>query len=215
MPEPNALESQVASLKAELEAAKAENATIKAQAEKAKTDEFASKIAALEGTVKEKELSSAQFVTDLKAAQSKISELEAAVTKANEEAKAAKDECDKMKKEQTFTKRKARLVESGFSPEDAEASLSAYEALDEVSFETVCAQWSKVKKPAEASATTEPPKAPEVTPAIVDGLKTTEAELVVPAQSESEAAEKTRAALAAWFEKDVLKRKPKTVAAKS
>ena len=142
----NLLEKQLAEVQTQLSKAKAENEAIKAQIEEAKDKEFASKIEAFEGTIQEKDASIAELEESIKSTQARVAELEDALAKSQEELTSAKEHMEEMKKKEKMQKRMAALVEAGFEQEDVEATLAAFDALDDQAFDTVVAMYGKKKE---------------------------------------------------------------------
>jgi len=218
----NLLEKQLAEVQTQLSEAKAENEAIKAQIEEAKDKEFASKIEAFEGTIQEKDASIAELEESIKSTQARVAELEDALAKSQEELTSAKEHMEEMKKKEKMQKRMAALVEAGFEQEDVEATLAAFDALDDQAFDTVVAMYGKKKektkkddeaeagmppelkeeiekkkKEKEAKAEDEEAEA-EVTPELLEDVETSEATLVE--VSEENEVESARASVASWVE---------------
>jgi hypothetical protein len=218
----NLLEKQLAEVQTQLSEAKAENEAIKAQIEEAKDKEFASKIEAFEGTIQEKDASIAELEESIKSTQARVAELEDALAKSQEELTSAKEHMEEMKKKEKMQKRMAALVEAGFEQEDVEATLAAFDALDDQAFDTVVAMYGKKKEKAkkddeaeagmppelkeaiekkkkekEAKAEDEEAEA-EVTPELLEDVETSEATLVE--VSEENEVESARASVASWVE---------------
>jgi hypothetical protein len=218
----NLLEKQLAEVQTQLSEAKAENEAIKAQIEEAKDKEFASKIEAFEGTIQEKDASIAELEESIKSTQARVAELEDALAKSQEELTSAKEHMEEMKKKEKMQKRMAALVEAGFEQEDVEATLAAFDALDDEAFDTVVAMYGKKKEKAkkddeaeagmppelkealekkkkekEAKADEEEAEA-EVTPELLEDVETSEATLVEVAEENE--VESARASVASWVE---------------
>jgi hypothetical protein len=218
----NLLEKQLAEVQTQLAEAKAENEAIKAQIEEAKDKEFASKIQAFEGTLEEKDASIAELEESIKSTQARVAELEDALAKSQEELTSAKEHMEEMKKKEKMQKRMAALVEAGFEQEDVEATLAAFDALDDEAFDTVVAMYGKKKEKAkkddeaeagmppelkeaiekkkkekEAKADEEEAEA-EVTPELLEDVETSEATLVEVAEENE--VESARASVASWVE---------------
>jgi hypothetical protein len=139
MSDTNALEKQLADVRAELASAKEENKTIKAKIEEAKDKEFASKVANLESVVAEKEQTVAEMEETIKSTQARIAELEDSLAKSNEQLTVAMKDMEGMKKKEKMQKRMASLLDAGFEQEEAETSLAAYESLADEAFESIVA----------------------------------------------------------------------------
>ena len=218
----NLLEKQLAEVQTQLSEAKAENEAIKAQIEEAKDKEFASKIEAFEGTIQEKDASISELEESIKSTQARVAELEDALAKSQEELTSAKEHMEEMKKKEKMQKRMAALVEAGFEQEDVEATLAAFDALDDEAFDTVVAMYGKKKEKAkkddeaeagmppelkealekkkkekEAKADEEEAEA-EVTPELLEDVETSEATLVEVAEENE--VESARASVASWVE---------------
>ena len=137
------LTAQVTELKAELEAAKAENEAIKAKIEEAKDKEFASQVEAFEGAAEESKATIDELNESIKSTQARVAELEDSLEASQTELAEAMKEMDKMKKKEAMMKRKASLVEAGFEDEEIEESLAAFDSLGEEAFEAVLAMMKK------------------------------------------------------------------------
>ncbi len=137
------LTTQVTELKAELEAAKAENEAIKAKIEEAKDKEFASQVEAFESAAEESKATIDQLNETIKSTQARVAELEDSLETSQTELAEAMKEMDKMKKKEAMMKRKASLVEAGFEDEEIEESLAAFDSLGEEAFEAVLAMMKK------------------------------------------------------------------------
>jgi hypothetical protein len=224
----NLLEKQLAEVKAQLTEAQAENEAIKAQIVEATTKEFASKIEAFEVTIQEKDASIAELEESIKSTQARVAELEDALAKSQEELTSAKEHMEEMKKKEKMQKRMAALVEAGFEQEDVEATLAAFDALDDEAFDLVVAMYGKKpkadkygdmnkkdkeaeagmppelkeaiekKKEKEAKADDEEEAEAEVTPELLEDVETSEATLVE--ASEENEVESARASVASWIE---------------
>jgi len=222
----NLLEKQLAEVQTQLSEAKAENEAIKAQIEEAKDKEFASKVEAFEGTIQEKDASIAELEESIKSTQARVAELEDALAKSQDELTSAKEHMEEMKKKEKMQKRMAALVEAGFEQEDVEATLAAFDALNDEAFDVIVAMYGKKpkadkygdkkekeaeagmppelkeaiekkKKEKEAKADEEEAEA-EVTPELLEDVETSEATLVEVAEENE--VESARASVASWVE---------------
>jgi hypothetical protein len=203
------VEKQLFELREQLAQAKAENEAIKAKIEEAKDKEFASKIESFKTAAEQTQATIEQLNEVIKSTQAKVAELEDALAQSNEQLAAAKMSVEEMKKKEKMQKRMAALIEAGFDQEDVEATLAAFDALDDGSFDSVVAMYGKkkasekmmedekMKKEKEAKAQ----EVTEVKPDAFDKVQTSEATLVLPEQNELES---TRASVANWFEQHVL-----------
>lgn len=209
----DSLMNQVAELKTQLETAKAENDAIKAKIEEAKDKEFASKIEAFESAAQKSSATIDELNEVIKSTQARVAELEDALNTSQMQLVEAMKNMDEMKKKEKMQKRMAALVEAGFDQEDVEATLAAFDALDDSAFDTVIAMYGKKKaqkheemespekeKKEEKMAKSEEVEE-EITSEVFDGVETSEATLVVP---ESDELETTRASVADWFSNHVL-----------
>ena len=227
------LEKQIASLKEDLSAAKAENTAMKQSVEEAKDKEFASTVEAFEAEVEAKNEAVAELEETVKSTQAKIAELEDALASSQEELVQAQEQVANMQRKEVAARRKAALVEAGISEEEAEESLASFEALDEDSFESVVALMKKkaqfppkkkkdedkeeeamMKKPKAEEAEAEEAEAEEVAEEAAEEaeaeleeafeeVESTEAALVE-AESEVDEVQSTRASIASWLESNVL-----------
>jgi len=222
------LSTQVSELKAELEAAKAENQAIKAQIEEAKDKEFASQVAAFEASAEESQATIDTLNETVKSTQARIAELEDALSTSQTELAEAMKDMEEMKKKAKMEKRKASLIEAGLEEDEVEESLANFDVLADEAFEAVVALMKKKakkmeKKEDEAEAAMPPAvkeaiekkkkekeekeaKADEVeaeiTPEAFEEVETSEATLVV--ADEVDEISQTRASVADWFSNHVL-----------
>ena len=221
------LEKQLADVQTQLAQAKAENEAIKAKVEEAKEKEFASQIEAFETAAEESKATIDELNELVKSTQARIAELEDALTQSNEQLAQAKEHMDEMKKKEKMEKRKAALVEAGFELEDVEATLSAFDALEDEAFDTVVAMYGKKekakkeneaeagmppevkeaieKKKKEKEAKAEEEAEAEITPEAFEEVETSEAALVE--ADEFDPVEATRASVADWLTNHVLSNK--------
>jgi len=139
------LTEQLAEVKAQLEAAKAENSAIKAQIEEAKDKEFASKVEAFEAAAEESKATIEQLNDAIKSTEARVAELEDALAQSNEQLAQAKEHMEEMKKKEKMEKRKAALVEAGFEAEDVDSALAAFDGLADEAFDSVVAMYGKKK----------------------------------------------------------------------
>jgi len=220
------LEKQLADVQTQLVEAKAENEAIKAKVEEAKEKEFASQIEAFETAAEESKATIDELNELVKSTQARIAELEDALTQSNEQLAQAKEHVDEMKKKEKMEKRKAALVEAGFEQEDVEATLAAFDALEDEAFDTVVAMYGKKKekkadeaeagmppelkeaiekKKKEKEAKAEEEAEAEITPEAFEEVETSEAALVE--ADEFDPVEATRASVADWLTNHVLSNK--------
>lgn len=218
----NVLEQQIADLKVEL-------ATAKEALEASQAKESEEAIATLEATVAEKEAECASLKEELKAVADKVTELEEVLATKDKDMDEKMEELRKMKKAEKARKRMASLIEAGFDEEEAEASLEAYDALEDEAFDSIVAVMKKKytvmkkeeeekamkmkkeeAKPVKAEETdevsdveAEEAAAEEATEELFDGVDSTEATLV-DSSDENEELEATRASVAEWLENNVL-----------
>tara|TARA_B100002019_G_scaffold264289_1_gene252986 strand:+ start:9431 stop:10951 length:1521 start_codon:yes stop_codon:yes gene_type:complete len=137
------LTTQVSELKAELEAAKAENQAIKAKIEEAKDKEFASKVEAFEAAADESKATIEQLNETIKSTQARVAELEDTLQSSQTELAEAMKEMDEMKKKEKSMKRKASLAEAGLEEDEVEETLASFDALDDDAFENIVAMMKK------------------------------------------------------------------------
>ena len=140
------LEQQLASLKEDLVASKAENEAIKAQIEEAKDKEFASTVEAFEADVQAKDEAIANLEETVKSTQARIAELEDALQSSQSELAEAMKDMEDMKKKEKMEKRKAALIEAGISEEEVEESLASFDALEDEAFDSIVALMKPKKK---------------------------------------------------------------------
>ena len=221
------LTEQLAEVKAQLEAAKAENQAIKAQIEEAKDKEFASKIQAYEVAAEESKATIEQLGETIKSTEARVAELEDALAQSTEQLAQAKEYMEEMKKKEKMEKRKAALVEAGFEAEDVDAALAAFDGLADEAFDSVVAMYGKKPKANKKEDEAEAGMPPEVKEAIEKKKKEkeakadeAEAELSEDAFEDVETSEATmvepeavdeldqaRASVADWFSNHVLTNK--------
>ena len=219
------LEQQIASLKEDLSASKAENTAMKQSVEEAKDKEFASTVEAFEADVEAKNEAAAELEETIKSTQARIAELEDALAQSQEDLASSQAKVDEMHEKEVASRRKAALVEAGFENEEAEESLELYAALSDEAFDAIVAKWWDKKKKddkkdekedkeeasvevleevteeaneTEAAAETEA----ELEEAFEE-VESTEAALVEP-DPEMDEVESTRANIASWLESNVL-----------
>ena len=223
------LTNQVAELKTQLEAAKAENEAIKAKIEEAKDKELASTVEAFQTQAEESQATIDELNETIKSTQARVAELEDQLNTSTTELAEAMKEVALMKKKEAMMKRKASLEEAGFEAEEIEESLATFESLEDEAFEAVVALMKKKakkdakdedaeagmppemkeaiekkKKEKEAKAEEEA-EAEEVTEEVFEDLESSEATLVE--SEEVDEIEQTRASIADWFETNVLNTK--------
>ena len=223
------LTNQVAELKTQLEAAKAENEAIKAKIEEAKDKELASTVEAFQTQAEESQATIDELNETIKSTQARVAELEDQLNTSTTELAEAMKEVALMKKKEAMMKRKASLEEAGFEAEESEESLATFESLEDEAFEAVVALMKKKakkdakdedaeagmppemkeaiekkKKEKEAKAEEEA-EAEEVTEEVFEDLESSEATLVE--SEEVDEIEQTRASIADWFETNVLNTK--------
>ena len=222
------LNTQVSELKAELEAAKAENQAIKAQIEEAKDKEFASQVTAFEASAEESQATIDTLNETVKSTQARIAELEDALNTSQTELAEAMKNMEEMKKKAKMEKRKASLIEAGLEEDEVADSLANFDVLADEAFEAVVALMKKkAKKDEKKEDETEAGMPPamkeaiekkkkeqeekdakadeaeaEITPEAFEEVETSEATLVV--ADEVDEISQTRASVADWFSNHVL-----------
>jgi hypothetical protein len=228
MSDQSLLEKQLAEVKAELDAAKAENSAIQAQIEEAKDKEFASKIETFEAAADESKATIDELNETIKSTQARVAELEDSLQTSQTELAEAMKEMDDMKKKEKMEKRKASLAEAGFEEDEVEETLASFDVLDDEAFENIVAMMKKkgmkkyAKKDDEAEAGMPPEvkekmeemkkkekeakadeaEAEEVTQEVFEEVETSEATLVV--SEETDELDSARASVADWFSNHVL-----------
>lgn len=213
----NLLEKQLAEVRSELASAKEENKVLREQLEAIASKEQGESIAKLEAALTEQ----VEIVKNLQASlvekETLLTELHNSIAVKDGEMKKKDEELMYMKKKENMAKRKASLLEAGFEDAEAEESLAAYDALSDEAFETVLAAMKKkmAKWQEEKMKKEEKPKAEETQAAIkeeisseeiFEGVSTTEATLV-DAANDTDELDATRASVAEWLEKNVLRNK--------
>lgn len=137
------LTDQLAEVKAQLEAAKAENEAIKAKIEEAKDKEFASKVEAFEAAADESKATIDELNETIKSTQARVAELEDSLQSSQTQLAEAMKEMDDMKKKEKSMKRKASLAEAGLEEDEVEETLASFDALDDDAFENIVAMMKK------------------------------------------------------------------------
>ena len=223
------LTDQLAEVKAQLEAAKAENEAIKAKIEEAKDKEFASKVEAFEAAADESKATIDELNETIKSTQARVAELEDSLQSSQTELAEAMKEMDEMKKKEKMEKRKASLAEAGLEEEEVDETLASFDALDDSAFEAIVAMMKKKgmkkyadkhdkkeekpeamdhgdkeeeKKKKEKEAKAEEEAEAELSEDAFDNVETSEATLVEAEQTDE--LETARASVSDWFTNHVL-----------
>ncbi len=223
------LTDQLAEVKAQLEAAKAENEAIKAKIEEAKDKEFASKVEAFEAAADESKATIDELNETIKSTQARVAELEDSLQSSQTELAEAMKEMDEMKKKAKMEKRKASLAEAGLEEEEVDETLASFDALDDSAFEAIVAMMKKKgmkkyadkhdkkeekpeamdhgdkeeeKKKKEKEAKAEEEAEAELSEDAFDNVETSEATLVEAEQTDE--LETARASVSDWFTNHVL-----------
>src|SRR6056300_123151 len=123
------LTEQLAEVKAQLEAAKAENEAIKVKIEEAKDKEFATKVEAFESAADDSKATIDTLNETIKSTQARVAELEDSLQTSQSELAEAMKEMDDMKKKEKMDKRKAGLVEAGLEEEEVAETLASFDGL--------------------------------------------------------------------------------------
>jgi hypothetical protein len=221
----NLLEKQVADLQVELTAAKEENSAMKKNIEEAKDKEFAATIEAFEEASRNEAEAMGRLEETIKSQKAGIAELEDALVQKSEELTKATDTLEGWKQQERKNQRFAALVNAGFDEDEAEESLSLYDALDDEAFEAIVSKWFDKKdkdkkkkdeekeKDAEATEAVEVDEAEEtdeteaeaeVSEEVFENMESSEAALVE-ADIEGDELQSTRASVAEWISDNVLK----------
>jgi hypothetical protein len=212
----NLLEKQLAEVRSELASAKEENKLLRDQLETLASKENADSIAKLEAALSEQGEVIKTLQASLTEKETSLTELHQAISAKDGEMKKKDEELMYMKKKEKMAMRKASLLEAGFEDTEAEESLVAYDALSDEAFETVLAamkkkmakwQEEKMKKEEKSKSEDLQTVASEETPAeeIFEGVSTNEAALV-DASNDTDELVATRASVAEWLEKNVLRK---------
>lgn len=213
----NLLEKQLAEVRSELASAKEENKTLRDQLEALASKEHVDSIAKLEAALVEQSEVVKSLQASLDEKETLVTELQEAISMKDADMKKKDEELMEMKKKEKMAKRKASLVEAGFEDSEAEESLAAYDTLSDEAFDVVLAamkkkmaKWQEEKMKKEEKPKAEEAKATEtveetVTEELFDGVSTTEAALV-DASNDTDELEATRASVAEWLEKNVLRK---------
>ena len=219
------LDKQIASLKEDLSAAKAENTVMKQSVEEAKDKEFASTVEAFEADITAKNEAAAELEETIKSTQARIAELEDALAQSQNDLASSQAKVDEMHEKEVASRRKASLVEAGFENEEAEESLELYAALSDEAFDAIVAKWWDKKKKddkkddkedkeeasvevseevtEEANETEAAEEAEAELEEAFEEVESTEAALVEP-DPDMDEVESTRANIASWLESNVL-----------
>jgi uncharacterized coiled-coil protein SlyX len=212
----NLLEKQLAEVRSELASAKEENKTLRDQLEALASKEHVDSIAKLEAAIAEQDEVVKNLQASLAEKETLLSQLHETVAMKDGEMKKKDEELMNMKKKEKMSMRKASLIEAGFEDAEAEESLIAYDALSDEAFETVLAamkkkmakwQEEKMKKEEKSKSEDTTVTASEEAPAeeIFEGVSVTEATLV-DASNDTDELVATRASVAEWLEKNVLRK---------
>lgn len=212
----NLLEKQLAEVRSELASAKEENKLLRDQLDTLASKESEDSIAKLEAALTEQGEVIKSLQASLAEKETALTELHQAISAKDGEMKKKDEELMNMKKKEKMAMRKASLVEAGFEDAEAEESLVAYDALSDESFETVLAamkkkmakwQEEKMKKEEKSKSEDLQTVASEEAPTeeIFEGVSTNEAALV-DASNDTDELVATRASVAEWLEKNVLRK---------
>ena len=221
------LEKQLADIQAELATAKQENEAMKQNIEEAKDSEFAATVEAFEADLSSKDEVIAGLEESIKTQKATIAELEDALAQKTEELSQSISTMEEWKQKEQMQKRLASLIEAGFGEEEAQETLSLYEALADEAFDAIVAAWNDKKekdkkkkeeeKDAEAAEAVETEEVEateeaeaeaevevEASEELFDEVESTEAALVE-AVSDTDELQSTRASMADWISENVLK----------
>jgi hypothetical protein len=212
----NLLEKQLAEVHSELASAKEENKTLRDQLEALASKKHVDSIAKLEAAIAEQDEVVKNLQASLAEKEALLTELHQTVAMKDGEMKKKDEELMSMKKKAKMAMRKASLIDAGFEEAEAEDSLVAYDALSDESFDTVLAamkkkmakwQEEKMKKEEKSKSEEDKTATTEETPTeeIFEGVSTTEAALV-DASNDTDELVATRASVAEWLEKNVLRK---------
>jgi len=215
------LEKEVMALRAECEAAKAENQKIKTEIAEAKDKEFAARIESFEAAANTASATIEELNELIKSTQARVAELEDALATSTTALSTAKEEVAEMHKKEKYQKREAALVDAGLEGEEIIDSLASLSALEDEAFDSVVALMKKKakfvpfgkkdkeddkdkdkKKDKKSDAQDTTDAEPEPAPELFEGVESSEATMVV---SEPEnATELARANISDWFANNVL-----------
>lgn len=139
----------------------------------------------------------------------KISSLEAELATAKKDKEKMDEENKKLKKEQTFTKRKAQLLAVGFNENDVQVTLNKFDALDDTTFNAVV----DTLQARPVAPTPEPAPAPAPAPVptatadetVQDVIDSTQANKDVPLADNNDDDKNLRSFASDWFSKNVFK----------
>ena len=212
----NLLEKQVDDLRSELAESKTENEAIKAKIESAKDQELAHTVATFEAAAEESKSAITAMEAIVKSTQARVAELEDELEQSKTQLAEATQTVADWKAEEKKQARKAALVNAGFDEDEAEASLTLYDALDDEAFEAIVAKWfdkkdkdKKKKKDeekdaeaVEAAEEAEEETEDDVTAEAFDQVVSTEATLIE--SVEVDEIQSTRASVADWLTNNVL-----------
>jgi hypothetical protein len=136
-------EKQVLDLRAELVEAKAANEAIKEKIVAEQRAEFEEKIQSLEATITESLAQIAELNSQNTTLSESLSKAEESAIAKDEEMKKKMEELKEMKKKEAMMKRKAELEEAGFDAEEALATVSEFENIDDDTFGKIVAMMKK------------------------------------------------------------------------
>jgi myosin heavy subunit len=131
-------------LRAELVEAKAANEALKEKVVAEQRAEYEEKIQALEATIAEQSAKITEQASAHEDLSTSLTEAQEALAAKEKDMKEKMEELKEMKKKEAMMKRKAQLEEVGVDAEEASATLSEFEDVDDATFDKVIAAMKKV-----------------------------------------------------------------------
>lgn len=135
---------QVDDLRAELAEAKAANEALKEKVVAEQRAEFEEKIQSLEATIAEKSAEVTEQATANETLSKSLEEAQEALAAKEADMKEKMEELREMKKKEAMQKRKAQLEEVGVDAEQASATITEFEDVDDATFDKIVAAMKKV-----------------------------------------------------------------------
>jgi hypothetical protein len=136
-------EKQVVDLRAELVEAKAANEAMKERIVAEQQVEFESQIQSLEATIADLQGKVTEQASANETMSESLKQAEESLAMKDEDMKKKMEELKEMKKKEAMMKRKAELEEAGFDKEEASATVSEFENLDDETFGKIVAMMKK------------------------------------------------------------------------
>jgi hypothetical protein len=140
----DSFKEQVDDLRAELAEAKAANEALKEKVVAEQRAEFEEKIQALEATIAEQSAKITEQASAHEDLSTSLTEAQEALAAKEKDFKEKMEELREMKKKEAMQKRKAQLEEVGVDAEQASATITEFEDVDDATFDKIVAAMKKV-----------------------------------------------------------------------